>query len=112
MLLRIVPGGLVMNSHEDSPLPRSAGLATINVSCRCRLRCHRSFSEVEMFGLTAQMRRSAVSVPSKIAEGHGRGTDRRFGVFLSQAGGSPNELETQAELPLQLGLGAEQKVAA
>lgn len=60
------------------------------------------FPKSEAFGLTAQMRRSAVSVPSNIAEGHGRVTDRSFGVFLSQARGSLNELETQAELAAQL----------
>lgn len=50
------------------------------------------------------MRRSAVSVPSNIAEGHGRTTDRSFAPFLSQARGSLNELETQIELAGQLGL--------
>ena len=60
------------------------------------------FPKSESFGLTTQMRRSAVSVPSNIAEGHGRVTDRSFGAFLSQARGSLNELETQAELALLL----------
>lgn len=60
------------------------------------------FPKSEIFGLSTQMRRSAVSVPSNIAEGHGRFTDKSFGAFLSQARGSLNELETQAELALQL----------
>jgi four helix bundle protein len=52
----------------------------------------------ERFGLTSQIRRSAVSVPSNIAEGHGRLTDRGFAVFLGQARGSLFELQTQIEL--------------
>lgn len=52
----------------------------------------------EQYGLTSQMRRSAVSVPSNIAEGHGRTTDRGFGVFLAQARGSLYELQTQVQL--------------
>jgi four helix bundle protein len=52
----------------------------------------------EQFGMTSQMRRSAVSVPSNIAEGHGRTTDRGFTVFLAQARGSLYELQTQIQL--------------
>ena len=61
------------------------------------------FPRSERFGLTDQMRRAAVSVPSNIAEGHGRLSDKSFAVFLSQARGSLNELETQLELSTQLG---------
>jgi four helix bundle protein len=57
-----------------------------------------------MYGLAQQMRRAAVSVPSNIAEGHGRLTDKSFALFISQARGSLNELETQLELATQLGL--------
>jgi four helix bundle protein len=52
----------------------------------------------EMFGLVSQIRRSAVSVPSNIAEGHGRLTDKLFALFLGQARGSLYELQTQVEL--------------
>jgi four helix bundle protein len=62
-----------------------------------------SFPKSETFGLTQQMRRAAVSVPSNIAEGRGRLTDKSFALFLSQARGSLNELETQLELSMQLG---------
>lgn len=62
-----------------------------------------AFPKSEQFGLTAQMRRAAVSVPSNIAEGHGRLTDKGFKVFLAQARGSAYELETQLELAADLG---------
>jgi len=52
----------------------------------------------EVYGLQGQMRRAAVSVPSNIAEGHGRLSDHLFRVFLAQARGSLCELETQIEL--------------
>jgi four helix bundle protein len=58
----------------------------------------------ETFGLSQQMRRAAVSVPSNIAEGHGRVTGKTFAQFLRQARGSQNELETQTELCIELGL--------
>lgn len=65
-----------------------------------------SFPRAQHFGLASQMQRAAVSVPSNIAEGHGRLTDRSFAQFLSQARGSLNELETQIELSRQLGFAA------
>jgi four helix bundle protein len=61
------------------------------------------FPKREMFGLTSQLCRAAVSIPSNIAEGHGRLSDRSFAVFLSQARGSLYELETQLELAENVG---------
>ncbi len=55
----------------------------------------RGFPKEEMYGLTSQMRRSAVSVPSNIAEGKGRSTDRDRSLFFCHARGSLLELETQ-----------------
>lgn len=57
----------------------------------------------ERFGLTAQMRRAAVSVPSNIAEGQARHGTKEFLLFLSHAGGSLAELETQLLLSVDLG---------
>lgn len=55
----------------------------------------RSFPKEELYGLVSQMRRGAVSIPSNIAEGKGRITDRDRSHFYFQARGSLLELETQ-----------------
>ncbi len=58
--------------------------------------------KTELYGLSDQMRRAAVSVPSNIAEGHGRKTSKDFSHFLSIANGSCMEIETQLLLCVQL----------
>jgi four helix bundle protein len=63
----------------------------------------KSFPKEEMFGLTAQIRRSAVSVPSNIAEGAARSGSREFAQFLSIARGSLSELDTQLLIAADLG---------
>ncbi len=55
----------------------------------------KDFPKEELYGLSAQQRRSAVSIPSNIAEGCGRGTDPQLVQFLNIAQGSAYELETQ-----------------
>jgi len=54
-----------------------------------------SFPREECYGLTNQLRRAAVSVPSNIAEGQARFSQKEFHHFLSQARGSLTEIETQ-----------------
>ena len=62
-----------------------------------------TFPKQEMFGLTSQLRRAAVSVASNIAEGKGRFSDRELSQFLSVARGSVFEIETQVAIALKLG---------
>ncbi len=61
------------------------------------------FPQAEKFGLTSQLRRAAVSVPSNIAEGHARTARGDYKHFLSIARGSVVEVEVQLTLAEQLG---------
>jgi four helix bundle protein len=58
----------------------------------------------EKYGLSSQMRRAAVSIPSNIAEGHERHTTREFILGVSHAQGSAAELETQLTIAVRLGI--------
>ncbi|MFO1395143.1 MAG: four helix bundle protein [Steroidobacteraceae bacterium] len=85
-------------SHKDLVLwQKSMDLAVET----CRLA--RGFPSFEMYGLGAQLRRAAVSVPSNVAEGTARRTTREFISFLHIARGSLAELETQVFLARRLG---------
>jgi len=65
-------------------------------------RMTQGFPDTERFGLTSQLRRCAVSIPSNIAEGWGRGRNKYFGNHLKIARGSLCELETQMTLAVEL----------
>ncbi|CAL2105976.1 conserved hypothetical protein [Tenacibaculum sp. 190524A02b] len=64
----------------------------------------------EKFGLTSQIKRSAISIPSNIAEGAGRNSQNEFKHFLSIANGSTYELQTQLLLVIELNLINKDKV--
>ncbi|NGP88524.1 four helix bundle protein [Fodinibius halophilus] len=61
-----------------------------------------NFPKTETYGLTSQMRRSAISISSNIAEGAGRGSKKEFSHFLNISMGSCYELETQLTISQNL----------
>ncbi len=61
------------------------------------------FPKNEQYGLTSQLRRAAVSVPSNIAEGCARGGTKELLYFLNVASGSLSEIDTQVEIAHRLG---------
>jgi four helix bundle protein len=86
-----------MNGHKDLLTWQEAmdlALEVYEITC--------SFPKNETYGLTSQIRRSVVSIPSNIAEGAGRGSQKEFNKFLLIARGSLSELETQLILAHKL----------
>jgi four helix bundle protein len=69
----------------------------------------RSFPREELFGLTSQLRRAAVSIPSLIAEGHQQST-RTYRNYVIRALGSQAECETQMELALRLAFASRKRL--
>lgn len=70
-----------------------------------------TFPKSEVFGLSSQMQRAAVSVLSNIAEGYGRQSDKELVYFLRIAKGSLFELESQLYVAVDLGYITEEKIA-
>jgi four helix bundle protein len=68
------------------------------------------FPVAERFGLSGQMRRAAISVPSNIAEGYGRVTTGEFKQFLGHARGSSAEVETQLMITKKLHFGSDETI--
>ncbi len=62
----------------------------------------KSFPQEEVYALTSQIKRASVSIPSNIAEGYGRNTDKSFSHFIDISRGSLYELETQLLIAKQL----------
>jgi len=71
-----------------------------------------SFPKSELFGLTSQIRRASVSIPTNIAEGCGRSTDKEFARFLEISLGSTNETEYLLFLSYDLGFTSEDKLSS
>lgn len=70
----------------------------------------KQFPKEEMYGLSQQMRRASVSIPSNISEGYGRRFNKEYKQFLSIAYGSLCELETQYLLSVKLNLISKNKI--
>ena len=88
----------VMKTHKDLDVWRkSMNLAKLVYSLRAK------FPKEEIYGLVAQMRRAAISIPSNIAEGAARDSSKEFIRFLYTSLGSLAELETQLLLSRDLG---------
>jgi four helix bundle protein len=75
-------------------------------------RLTKALPKEEIYGLTQQMRRAAVSIPSNIAEGQGRGSGQEMIRYLRIAYGSLRELETQSEITERLRYSNEEDVSA
>lgn len=88
-----------IRSHKDLVVWQKAMLLCTEI-----YKITEGFPQREIYTLSSQMRRAAVSIPSNIAEGKNRGTAKDFANFLRIAYGSASELETQLEIGRQLGL--------
>jgi four helix bundle protein len=88
-------------------VPGNDRLAKIDAIGGRGLSLDASLPREELYGLTSQMRRAAVSIASNIAEGHGRLNKAEFRQFLGIARGSNFELQTQIEIAKSLSMGNE-----
>lgn len=95
-----------ISSYRDLRVWQQAMQLTTDV-----YRLTHSFPKHELYGLTNQLRRASISVPSNIAEGKGHRSDKEFVQFLYHARGSLLEVETQLQLASRLQYVSEQQVA-
>lgn len=72
-------------------------------SARLSAQIYRELSELKDFGFRDQITRSGLSIPSNIAEGHERDSEKEFAKFLSYAKGSCGELRTQIYVGIEAG---------
>ena len=88
-----------MHNYKELKVWQKAMKLTTSIYAICS-----TFPEEEKYGLNAQLKRTVVSIPSNIAEGSGRNSDKEFKYFLSIAYGSCYELETQLLISKNVGL--------
>lgn len=91
-------GGTQIKSHRDLIAWQKAMNLVAAV-----YEASKGFPKEELYGLTSQTRRAAVSIPANIAEGQGRRSKKEFCQFLGNARGSLLELDTHLELALRFG---------
>jgi four helix bundle protein len=96
-----------VKSFRDLVVWRKSGALTLAV-----YELTRGFPREEMYGLTSQLRRAAVSVPSNIAEGFGRRSRSDYRSFLCVARGSVHEVQAQLLISKELGFGDAERIAA
>lgn len=84
-----------IQSYKDLKIWQK-GISLVKLICE-------SFPKEEVFGLTSQIKRSSISIPSNIAEGWGRNSTQSYSHFLKIARGSLMELETQIIIAKELG---------
>jgi len=87
-----------MQSHKDLDVWKKSMALVTSI-----YRMTRGFPQEEQYGLSSQIRRSAVSIPSNIAEGAARNSDKEYKQFLYISLGSASELETQLLIAENLG---------
>jgi four helix bundle protein len=93
-----------MNSYKDLKVWQMAMNVAVDI-----YQWTATFPKHELYGLSGQLQRSAVSVTANIAEGHGRSTTKDYLRHLSIARGSLAELETEILLAKQIGYGDSEK---
>lgn len=92
---------LYLKNNLYEPFQNAAYLAEINDLSHYRISKYqttKSFPKEELFGLTSQLRRCSISIPSNIAEGSGRESNKEYVRFLNISVGSLFELQTQLEI--------------
>jgi four helix bundle protein len=95
-----------INSYRDLRVWQSA----MDIAERCYA-LTQDFPKAEVYGMSSQLRRAAVSIPANIAEGYGRDSTGNFVTFLRVAQGSLKEVETHLLLCVRVGLAEEATVA-
>lgn len=103
--METVSSGSAIRSFRDLKVWQKSIQLTVAI-----YRVTQGFPREELYGLTSQIRRSSVSIPSNIAEGQGRLNTAEFRQFLGIARGSNCELQTQLEIARELGFSDPQQI--